>query len=86
MTREQLDTIIAKYGLKVDAEYDPHHLERNKFRDLYIGTGQSYAQLTAAVDELRAEGCLNVRITQVNNSIHPQHGQNMIEVGSFWNE
>jgi hypothetical protein len=82
MTKETLEAILAKHGMKVDDSRGG----AGKFRDLYIGTGQPIEKLVALWKELcAADGCFGLtKITTVTNKEHPDHGKLMLEVGSFW--
>ena len=84
MTRSELDAFLAARGFAVDGAYCPH-AGGNKFSDLYIGTSRSLADLYPLAGNLREAG-LEASVTTIDNPEHPQHGENLVEIKSFWDE
>lgn len=81
MSREQLEAILAEYGLKVDGG----HTGAGKFRDLYIGIGASRELLNTAMERLKREG-MHCFISRVDNPEHPDYPKPFLEIPSFWDE
>lgn len=79
MTKEHLEALAAKHGLAID----PGHAGAGKYRDLEVGCGASHESLHAFIREARSEG-LTALLRGVDNKEHPQHGQNYVELPSFW--
>jgi hypothetical protein len=82
MTRVELEEIAGRHGIRVDGV----HAGAGKFCDLYLGTGASRETLIRCQRDLELGGLSHTKITYVDNPEHPQHGQPMLEVPSFWNE
>jgi hypothetical protein len=77
---ERLQKIVAEHGVGIDG----WHGGAGQFRDLYIGIGDTYANLQRLRDALLAANVVDVKVTHVNNPDHEQHDKAMVEVSSFW--
>lgn len=91
ITAEQLETIVATHGLKIDE----WRCGAGKFRDLSIGTGAPFKQLNALALELKkipgvttSDGAtspaLIMHFDRVTNDEHPDFGKLYLEIESFW--
>lgn len=79
MTAQQLTDILAQHGVKIDG----YHGGAGKFRDVYAGTGEPSGLLHEVADDLKCRG-IAAEVTRVTASGHPDFGQPMLEIDSFW--
>lgn len=80
LTKEIVLKIAQENNLKVD-----FHAGAGKFRDVYLGCGDSYASLTKLKQELVTKYNYNyAKISHVNNKEHPDYPKPFLELPSFW--